>query len=90
MKKLLCVITISLACGACAGVFTPGVDPVTGEPTPSPWKAGLTEAAETYDESPWADFGPYGAGLAALIAGAAGVAKGRKVLKARKEAKTNE
>jgi len=84
MKKFLCVITISLACAACAGTFTPGPDG-----GPSPWKAGLDEAAATYDESPFADFGVYGAGLAALIAGAAGVAKGRKVLQARK-AKANE
>ena len=85
MKKYLCVIAISLACGGCSGLFT--VEPDDG---PSAWKIGLTEAAETYDETPWADFGAYGAVLAALIAGAAGLVKTRKVLKARREAKNGE
>jgi hypothetical protein len=85
MKKSCYTLLICLALAGC-GTFQAGpVDPSTGQAAPSPFKIGLTEAAETYDESPWSTFGPWGAGIAGLLAAAAGIKKGQAVLKARKE-----
>lgn len=75
-------------CGALAGcaAFDPGPPDATGQPTPSAFEEGVREAGRVYDESPWEAFGPWGAGVAGLLAAAAGVRKGVQVYKRRKNA----
>lgn len=92
MKRTLLACALCVTLVGCAGMFTPGpVDPLTGKNQPSPWAAGVEEAARNYDESPWEVFGPWGAGVAGVLAAIAGVKKGTEVYKRRQaETKPNE
>jgi hypothetical protein len=82
MRKSIYIAVIGLCLVGCSGLFTRGPE---GEP--SPWESGVRAAAESYDESPWDSFGPWGAGVAGLIAAAAGIRKGKQVYDKRKAAK---
>ena len=90
MKRSAYILCILVALSGCA-LFEPGpLDPATGQPTPSVFELSLKEAAETYSESPWQTLGPWGAGIAGVLAALAGVKKGTEVYKRRKAAKTSE
>lgn len=84
MKRLFIVLVLGLGAGGCVGMTTPGApDPLTGVPGPSPLQVGLKATAAAYDESPWADFGPYGAGIAGIAAILGGLKAGNVVRKRR-------
>lgn len=89
-EKVAILLLLCCLSGGCS-LFTPGPkDPVTQQPTPSVFEISVKEAAKEYSESPWATFGPYGAGIAGILAALAGIRKGKQVLDARKERKANE
>lgn len=84
IKKVASVLLLCSVLGGCA-LFTPGpIDPVTGRAGPSIAEIVIKETGEKYDESPFKDFGPYGAGIAAVLAAALAAKKGIQVYKKRK------
>lgn len=71
-------------CTGCA-LFEAGspTDPLA----PSPADQAIVAAKEAYEGSPFKDFGPYGAGIAALLAIGYGVKRGYSAYQAKKTAK---